>query len=113
MPETPFATPRSYSSFSFGSSSFEKHTTKAPTRRKGMSSSPESWSIIWLPRTFIFAFMVPGSASNPACIMAELALLVPSHTSRARSSTTKRPFLRESSLATAEPVTPAPTMATS
>ena len=65
--------------------------------------------MLWLPATFIFAFQVPGSASNPACTMAEFALLVPSHTSRARSTTRKLPFLRESSLATAAPTTPAPT----
>ena len=77
MSVTPFFTPRPYSSCSLGRSSVEKHTTKAPIRLKGISSSSESWSIIWLPRTFILAFQVPGSASNPAWTMAEFALLVP------------------------------------
>ncbi len=107
-PGTPFATPRSYSSRSLGMSPSSRHTTKAPTRLKGMSSSSLSFVIISLPCTFILAFMVPGSASNPAWTMAEFALLVPSHTSPARSSTRNRPSRRESSRAMALPVTPAP-----
>ena len=65
-PSTPFSRPRSWSSRSLGSSSSRRQTTKAPTRRKGMSSSSESLSIIRLPRTFILAFKEPGWASNPA-----------------------------------------------
>ena len=57
-----------------------------------------------------FAFNVPGLASNPACTIPELALLVPQATSLLLSSTKTLASYLDNSLAIEQPITPAPMM---
>ena len=112
-PSTPFVFPRSNSFSSPGFSSSEKQRTMDPFLLNGKSRSWESLSIIRLPSTFSFAFQVPGTASNPACTMALFALEVPEHTSSSFSTTAVLRLYLASSLAIADPVTPAPMIITS
>ena len=61
-----------------------------------------------LPATLNRAFFVPGTASKPAWTMAELALLVPTHTSSPFSHRAMRRSYRLSSRAAAQPTAPPP-----
>ena len=65
------------------------------------------------PATFRRAFKVPGTASNPAWMIALFALEVPQHTSSSRSITQMSASYFDNSLAMAQPITPAPITATS
>ena len=60
------------------------------------------------PRTFSRAFSVPGCASKPACTIALFAFDAPSATSLPASRTASERLYLDSSLATAQPTTPAP-----
>ena len=110
---TPFSMPRRYSSSRPDMASSSKHNTRDPFLRNGKSSFFDSSSIISLPRTFNCALRVPGTASYPACTIPLLALEVPSQTSLFASSTAILSFPFASSLAMAQPLTPAPIMITS
>lgn len=78
-----------------------------------MSSRRASAGMRRLPSTLNRAFRLPGRASKPAWTMAEFALEVPVHTSSPASSTPARSVYFVSSMAVAQPVTPAPTTSTS
>ena len=78
-----------------------------------MSSSSAILSIIAFPITFNFAFIVPGTASNPAWMIALFALDVSLQTSSSFSITHVFNLYLETSLAIALPVTPAPIITTS
>ena len=112
-PCTPFFTPRSKSSSSPGRSASLKHSTSAPQRRNGICSRSQSFGIAWLPSTLNRAMSEPGRASKPAWTMAEFALDVPVHTSSPASITAARSEYLPSSIAVAQPTTPAPTTRTS
>ena len=90
-----------------------KARTKEPQRRKGTSSSSQISPAILFPSALYFAIRVPGFGSYPAWIMALLAQVVPMATSFSFSIRTVLQSYRESSLATAQPIAPAPIIATS
>ena len=70
-------------------------------------------SIISEPLTFSFALSVPGSASKPACTIAEFALLAPIATSFSFSRMQSLSLYADSVLKSMPPMTPPPIMATS
>src|SRR5215211_6247193 len=86
---------------------------QAPIRAVGMPASAAYSRSNSYPRVTSRASMVPGLASNPVCMIAVLALLVPVPTSLAASISTHETPRRVSSRAVAHPTTPAPTTATS
>ena len=110
---TPFFLPLSSSSVSLYLSASSKQSTRDPLFSNSKSSSFASAGIILLPSTLNLALLVPGLASCPACTIPLFALEVPEHTSSSFSSTATESSYLDSSLATAEPTTPAPIITTS
>ena len=112
-PGTPRSRPCWRRSSRVSSSSGSKATVRSPTRWKLMPSSAASGPHSWFPDHSSGPFTVPDGEWWPAWMMPLLALEVPNPTSVSLSIRPTRTSWRLRWRAMAQPMTPAPTMATS